>query len=214
MGFRFYIDRSRRIKVPRIRCNTEGIFTFLFPYRYSEKQALEDAENYIKRNHDKIKQMYMFQHGKYIKAMQYIEQNPNKLLFFDTYLHVDTLSIDSLREKFYIKVKELLDEYAEIMQLNYTLLTISNAKSYLGQCNSKAQIKIDYRNMLSHETLLRYLIVHELAHIRHPNHSKNFWQEVGTFYSNYKNARKELKEMADRNAIILRHYGLLPKKLC
>lgn len=214
MGFRFNIDKSRRIKIPRIKCNTEGIFTFCFPCRYSKKQQLERIENYIKHNHDKMQQMHILQYSKHVKAMQYIEQNPNTLLFFDTYLNVSTLDIESLRQKFYNKVKIMLDECAELMQINYTLLTISHSKSYLGQCDNKARIKIDYRNMLSHETLLRYLIVHELAHIRHPNHSKSFWQEVLMFYPNYKNARKELKEMADRNAIILRHYGLLPKSLC
>lgn len=213
MGFHFNIIKSNRIKNPLIRCNKDCIFTFCFPRKYSDKNTLNEAKRYIENNQCKMDQMQKLQSKKSMNAMQYIEQNPNVLLFFDTKLHVETLDIESLMQKFHTKAKKLLDECAEIMQLSYKTLTISHKKSYLGQCDRFANIKIDYRNLLTPEILLRYLIVHELSHIRHPNHSKNFWNEVATFYPNYKKARKELREMADRNAIILRHYGLLPQSL-
>jgi predicted metal-dependent hydrolase len=38
-----------------------------------------------------------------------------------------------------------------------------------------------------------YVIVHELCHLRHPNHSKDFWEEVGKIIPNYKYYEKLLK---------------------
>ena len=40
---------------------------------------------------------------------------------------------------------------------------------------------------------LNYVIVHELSHFIHPNHSKEFWNLVSKYYPNYKEARKYLK---------------------
>lgn len=40
---------------------------------------------------------------------------------------------------------------------------------------------------------LDYVIVHELSHFIHHNHSKDFWLLVGKYYPNYKNIRKMLR---------------------
>lgn len=216
MGFWFEIKTSKRIKRWRIVCNVEGFFIFHFPYR--TKNTLQIAEQYIKENHAKMNTFLLKQQTRFNTnnnlATQYLNEYPNSLVVFGTQCLAKDCTIESLCQRLYAKSKEILDEYAFKMQLNYTKLIISFAKSYLGQCNSKAQIKIDYRNVLCDERLLRYLVVHELAHIRHPNHSKLFWQEVERFYPDYKNTRKELKIMANRNAMILKHYGLLHKRLC
>ncbi len=216
MGFQFHIRVDKRIKVSSFRCNAEGILTFCFPL-YT-KNTLHHAKQYIHNNHALIEKIRTKQQQKYADkqhhAMQYIKQYPSMLLLFGVCISVADASIESLSKQLFIKAKALLDEYANAMKLVYTDLKISYAKSYLGQCDSKARIKIDYRNVLSDEVLLRYLIVHELAHIRYPNHSQSFWQEVARYYPDYKNARHELKKMADRNAFILHYYHLLPQSLC
>ncbi|WP_034344249.1 M48 metallopeptidase family protein [Helicobacter trogontum] len=216
MGFHFEIQMSKRIKRWRIVYDVKGFFIFHFPYYIKNTQRI--VEQYIKENHVQLNNFLLKQQTKFNinnnLVEQYLNEYPNTLVVFGTQVSIKELTIESLSQKLYVKSKEILDEYALKMQLNYTKLTISHAKSYLGQCDAKARIKIDYRNVLCDERLLCYLAVHELAHIRYPNHSKLFWQEVERFYPNCKSARKELKIIANRNALILKHYGLLHKNLC
>ena len=208
MGIKFKIQTDTS-KSWRITYFEEGFFIFYFSHNTKDMQKI--AEQYVKDNHANMKkwllkkQAILNANNKLVE--QYLNEYPNILIVFGTQFFAKELDIESLSQKLYIKSKEILDEYAFKMQLNYNKLVISYVKSYLGQCNGNI-IKINYRNVLSDERLLRYLIVHELAHIRHPNHSKMFWQEVEKFYPKCKIADKELKIMSNRNECILRHYEL------
>ena len=48
--------------------------------------------------------------------------------------------------------------------------------------------------MLAPPAVLDYVVVHELCHIKHMNHSKEFWELVGSILPDYKERRKWLKE--------------------
>ncbi len=62
-----------------------------------------------------------------------------------------------------------------------------------GELFSKGgNLSFNVRLMAIPRELREYVVVHELAHLRHLNHSKAFWEFVGRFYPSYKTARKEL----------------------
>lgn len=75
-------------------------------------------------------------------------------------------------------------------------IRISDYKSKWGSCSSKNKISYNWRIILADQKIIDYLIVHELAHIKFKNHSKQFWDEVGKFCSEYKEARKWLRQNA------------------
>ncbi len=62
--------------------------------------------------------------------------------------------------------------------------------------NSLAQMNISYSSRLAHykDEIIKYVIVHELAHYKEPNHSSSFWSIVEEFVPNYKALRNALKE--------------------
>ncbi|RDU66020.1 M48 family peptidase [Helicobacter didelphidarum] len=180
------------------------------------KNKINLAQEYITNNSAKIPKIFEKQirrdHNFQKNIQAYIQSHPNKLIVFGMEHNINDLSIESLTQMLYTKSLMIINEFVEIMNLHYSKLIISYTKGYLGQCKGDI-IKIDYRNVLCELDLLRYLIVHELSHLRYRNHSKQFWNEVATYYPQYKIARKELKIVANRNAEILKYYDLLPSKL-
>lgn len=74
-------------------------------------------------------------------------------------------------------------------------LKIRKMTSRWGVCNTKNKnITLNLELSKYHIQMLDYVIVHELSHLIHPNHSKSFWCVVSKYYPRYKEARKYLKE--------------------
>lgn len=72
-------------------------------------------------------------------------------------------------------------------------LFLSNAKSRWGSCNSKKEIRLNWRLLQAPPHIINYVICHELAHLKEMNHSAKFWAVVGSIFPDYKTAEKELK---------------------
>ena len=66
-------------------------------------------------------------------------------------------------------------------------------KTKWGVCNiSSMTVTLNVTLITKREDLIDYVIIHELSHFKHMNHSAAFWDEVGKHYPDYKRARKEL----------------------
>ena len=100
--------------------------------------------------------------------------------------------------------KYIYDKYDERLKFWYNTfeenipipnLKIRKMTSRWGVCNIKNK-NVTLNLELSKYRLeaLDYVIVHELSHLIHPNHSKSFWLLVSKYYPNYKEVRKYLKE--------------------
>ena len=99
------------------------------------------------------------------------------------------------RKKAKEKIVARVEHFAEVMGLTYGSVSMRNQKSRWGSCSSKGNLNFNYRLAYLPEELLDYVVVHELAHRRHMDHSKDFWNEVNTYYPNYKNCKKQLNEI-------------------
>lgn len=74
-------------------------------------------------------------------------------------------------------------------------LKIRKMTSRWGVCNIKNHnVTLNYDLYKYDISCLDYVIVHELSHFIHPNHSRNFWSLVEKYYPKYKECRKMLKE--------------------
>lgn len=93
-------------------------------------------------------------------------------------------------EYIFPKVKE----YAQIMGLDYGEVKITSAKTRYGSCNTKTHnLCFSYKLIQKPVNLVDYVIVHELAHIVHPNHSKEFYGYIERYMPDYKERIKLLK---------------------
>ena len=99
-------------------------------------------------------------------------------------------------EEMRIAAKRVLPErvryYAGIMGLEVPPITITSARTRYGSCNSKNRISFSRFLMANDSDAIDYVVVHELSHIRHKDHSKAFWAEVASVLPDYKKRRKKL----------------------
>ncbi len=96
-------------------------------------------------------------------------------------------------------IKKALEDrvsyYADIMGVSYNRITIRDQKTRWGSCSSKGNLNFNFRLYYMPQHLMDYVIVHELSHRRHMDHSKEFWNEVGRFYPEYKKCVEELRHV-------------------
>ncbi len=91
-------------------------------------------------------------------------------------------------------ISQKAESYAEKMGVSYTALRISSARSRWGSCSAKNSLSFTWRLVMCPTEIIDYLVVHELSHVTHKNHSRDFWAEVSTFLPDYKERQKWLKD--------------------
>ena len=101
--------------------------------------------------------------------------------------------VKQLRESARVYLTAKTEEYAKIMGLKYSRITITGAKTRFGSCSSKGNISYSYRLMLYPEEAIDYVVVHELAHLVEMNHSRRFYAIVEKILPDYKERIKLLK---------------------
>ena len=73
-------------------------------------------------------------------------------------------------------------------------IRIKEQKSRWGSCSSQGNLNFNWKIVMAPDEIIDYLVVHELCHRLHMNHSKEFWDSVGKIIPDYKQREKWLKE--------------------
>ena len=91
---------------------------------------------------------------------------------------------------------ERTEHYARLMGISYGRITIREQKTRWGSCSSKGNLNFNWKLVLMPMDLLDYVVVHELAHRREMNHSKDFWRIVEEVLPDYRERRKRLNNFS------------------
>lgn len=89
----------------------------------------------------------------------------------------------------------LVEKYSNIMQLYPNKISYRKNKRTWGSCNYKNELNFNILLMRYPIYIMEYIVIHELAHIKYKNHSKDFWILVEKFCPNYKDIEKTFKSL-------------------
>ena len=95
------------------------------------------------------------------------------------------------------KAKEIIPSkvavYSELMGVSPASIKINSAKTRYGSCSGKNNLNFSLYLMDKDEKFIDYVVIHELAHIKHQNHSKEFYKYIERFMPDYKDVIKNNK---------------------
>ncbi|WP_448573679.1 M48 family metallopeptidase [Trichothermofontia sp.] len=100
-----------------------------------------------------------------------------------------------LKRKAYIHLAPWLLDLSRTHQLPFTHVSIRGQKTRWGSCSSRQSINLNYKLLFLPEALVRYVLIHELCHTVHLNHSPDFWALVAHLEPNYHVCKQELKKV-------------------
>lgn len=96
------------------------------------------------------------------------------------------------------KIQEKVRRYAPMVGVEPSGVAIKAFKSRWGSCTAKGELEFNWRIMFAPNRMVDYVVVHELCHLIHHDHSPEFWLEVQRVMPDYLDCRNWLKENSDR----------------
>ena len=98
-----------------------------------------------------------------------------------------------LKRDAYGIIAPVLEKYSALTGLVPQRVRITSAKSYLGCCNKNNVISFTYRLPAYGESVMEFIVLHELAHIRYKNHGRDFYSFIGNYMPDYKERLNALR---------------------
>lgn len=128
--------------------------------------------------------------------LEFIQSNLAKVLQKLT----STVSLHDRRKSYLTHKKEAFDlvsryisEYREYFGDVVNRIRIKDTKSLWGSCSSSNNLNFNYKIVFLPPHLQRYIVVHELCHLKELNHSPRYWELVGKLDADYLRNDAELK---------------------
>jgi len=161
-----------------------------------KKRLIENQIKDVTSNHNKL--LYL---GNLFPIN--VEQNASKELFFTgeefiaNSIEPDSLSL-SIKKWYKNKFKEIalprVAYFANKHNLMVNQVRVKNQKTMWGSCSSKNNINLNYLLLMAPMGVIDYVIVHELVHTIHRNHSTDFWDSVESIMPEFQEHKRWLKK--------------------
>ena len=171
-------------------------------------QALKKAAQRPKRNQKDGDTYFYFGETLTLKLIPSVRWRPNVRVNgndLEITLHKATTVSDGKKtikkavQEFYKKkaeevIHDRLQFFNEHYGLRYNRVTFRNQKTRWGSCSSAKNLNFNWRLIMAPIEIIDYVVVHELCHLKHMNHSASFWRLVAEAIPEYKAMRKWLKD--------------------
>ena len=114
--------------------------------------------------------------------------------------HIKAACIKIYRHLSKIYINERVKLYSKQMLVKPNAVKISSAKRRWGSCSAKKSLNFSWLLIMADDDVIDYVVVHELAHIIHMNHSEKFWKVVKNILPGYKEQQLKLRKLQERLA--------------
>lgn len=95
------------------------------------------------------------------------------------------------------KMRDKVKRYAPVVGVKPAGVAIKSFKSRWGSCTVKGELEFNWRIMFAPNRMVDYVVVHELCHLIHYDHSPDFWSEVWRVMPDYQECRNWLRENSE-----------------
>lgn len=134
-----------------------------------------------------VKPSFKFSHGTFIAEI------PDSILKEQYREILLPLYEEWIKEKALKYVKSRLKRYTEILQTEPTAIIIKNQAQRWGSCTPSGKVLLNWRIFLAPVSIIDYVLIHELAHLKHLNHSFEFWETIKMLQPNYEEKKEWLR---------------------
>ncbi len=236
----YIIKRSPKAKYVRLEVRPETGLTVVIPKSYKSDQIpdlLKKKERWIS---DKLARYGHAQRPRSDKVLKDGDIIPYlgrdlEIVTRQSYGNVESVNMERNRiavslkagsnglnlvlERWYrMQAAQLIQEKANRLSaslgLTYCRLSIRGQKTRWGSCSRKGNLSFNWKLIMTPESVIDYVIIHELAHLKEMNHTERFWQLVEQHCPEWRNHRKWLKDhTVELTAIMSADVACSPAKL-
>jgi hypothetical protein len=212
---RYTLTRSRR-KTASIYIERDGEVTVLVPNDLSDadvEKVLEGKRKWIYQHlaewHDlnatQVHRQYVNGEGFLYLGRSYrlklVREQSEPLMLKDGYFclrSVNGHAADAAFKAFYrakgeSRIPERVAYYQRKMGVEASAVKVLDLKHHWASCTPGGRLNFHWKCMMAPATVLDYIVVHELAHLRYPNHTAAFWNEVDKVMPDYRDRKEWLR---------------------
>ena len=180
------LENKKNIK----HCYLRILKADLIQIRANKYFTIFDAKDLINRKKDWIEASILKMSKKSLNDDEFLLLGERKKYEDYKIKNIDTF----YRHEIEKILPQKVDEYSKKMNLFPTSISYRKNKRTWGSCNYKNGLNFNILLMKFPIEVMEYVIIHELAHIKYKNHSKDFWNLVYKYCPNYKEIEKQFKK--------------------
>ncbi|MGL2597797.1 M48 family metallopeptidase [Helicobacter pylori] len=184
------IQKSKKIKTLSLNITPSLEVILKMPDSCPQARAnafLKDQESWLKKTFLAMQEKHSLLHSR-------LNTYKDKILVFDETKNANDYTLTELKKILKTYLERKLPSIAQKMQTSYTGFSIRNNAKVLGSCSYHNRLSFALLLVCAQKEAIDYVIIHELAHTIHKNHSQNFWRCVKIFCPNYRALREHLKQ--------------------
>lgn len=211
----FTLKKRRGARYVRLKTSLRNGLELVVPYRFNKKEiplVLETNKEWILKQFEKLRQEYTeisqeklpnqieLAAASEVWQINYIPSNSTKVALAKRPQQQELVLLGNITDKFQcqkrlaswakLQAQQILSDRLQAVSLRTGLLfneiSIRNQRSRWGSCSSNKKICLNYKLIFLPPHLCDHILIHELAHTVHLNHSEKFWQLVAIHDPNWK----------------------------
>ena len=207
-NFEIRVKRVKGAKNMRLKIGQDGQPVLTLPYWVPKVAGLlwaKKQQAWIQKNTFTPQRFHSGQKILFL-GQEIIIQHSNQKM--PTHIEGDTLWVggeenflprrvaDFIKKEFLPFVHQKAIEKEKVLGVKHARLTLRDTSSRWGSCSSNGTLSFCWRLAMTPEFVIDYLVAHEIAHLKHMNHSPSFWKTVAVLTPHAYQAKKWLKENA------------------